>query len=211
MPLLRHVNLFSLINLMPDTPPDSTPDEFLSNVVSYLQHLAQKDGALHPENPDEEFIDILCELGKLTLNHTDTPLLLKRGKEFLAMPPTLQQLSLFQSYWDLLDWNYLFEEDNPQVTHLQDNRLNVLVLLYELQGAIETSEFCTFLGQKLGFDNPVTSHRIIIDTCLDPMVLFGIAEYVDDPTNPLEKRIGLTEMGRQSTQLICQQSGVSLE
>ncbi len=196
---------------MTDTPQESTPDEFLSNTVVYLQHLAQKDGGPLPESPDSEFIDILCDLGKLTLNGTGKTLLLKRGKEFLTMPPTLQRLSLFQTYWDLLDWNYLFDEDNPQITHLQDNRLNVLVLLYELQGAIEISEFCTFLGHKLGVDDPIAFQQIIIDTCLDPMVLFGIAEYAEDPNNMLEKRIGLTEMGRQSTQLICDQSGVSLE
>ena len=157
--------------------------------------------------PHHELIEILCEIGEFISQKNGKHHIRKTGKEFLTMPSPIQQLCLFQLYWDLLDWNYFYDRDDDDTLHwintLQENRLQLLVLLYELKGPIDRDEFCSFMGHQLQFSPTPETTAIITATCLDPLILFGVAEQTQ--SNP--PLISLRDMGRQFCDVIREQQG----
>ena len=109
------------------------------------------------EWPEVDIAAVIAELAKLTMNRKGSKLITKKGREYLVKDISNQTNILFDTYWNLLDWRYIFPygEDKNAAFYLQRAREYILDMMRDLdrkhgKGKIDLFDFSEILRKTLG-------------------------------------------------------------
>ncbi len=137
-------------------------------------------------------LDALVEVGGFTLKRKGHKRLSPKGREYLTLLPTIQYGELFVTYWEDLNWGYLFpygeeKQDHP-VRVLYQARANLLAIMRDFKrdndGWINFFDFAENIREHfdlklinyLGQDLPHRVSDCLVDVLLEPLLGFGMIE-----------------------------------
>jgi len=184
----------------------------ISNIIPYPEHHAMFPIRNQSEWLYLSFINALCYVSKLTQNRKGKKVITKNGKNFLASTPEAQFIGAFHSFFEELNWDYFCyrERDFDPMERLQANRMNVLILLYDIPDWIDINEFCSFVSDKLGVDNREDGISVINQIFLKYLERFGMIEVHKQSNDQKAGRIRLSQLGRVVCEFIFGQGKVVL-
>lgn len=160
-------NMRSFLEYLSKNPAKLTQTKNLS--LKWLDEFSKATGILgtidengykrhnQQEWPEVDIAAVLADIAKLTMNRKGVKIITTKGREYLKKDISGQTDILFGTYWNNLDWRYIFpygEEEKNAAYYLQSGRGHVLAVLRDLDpgckgGQIDLFDFSELLRQML--------------------------------------------------------------
>lgn len=159
-----------------------------------------------------ELIDILAEIMKLTANRKGHRILTKIGASYLQAPLEEQYYQLFRTYWERLNWAYLFSSSsNEPAEILQMVRdyagRTLLGFSKDSDDFMDFFSFAEFLRTDLDLkvinylnvELPERARDCVQQVFIEPLELFGVLELKEEKSEygyDKLKSFKLTDLGK---------------